>query len=84
LNHAHICELQQQDEQPLALQAKYPDNIVILQMYDGINDIICCKKDPTQSDWKIVLPESMLVDTIKWFHQVMGHPGKKRLRETLN
>jgi hypothetical protein len=26
----------------------------------------------------------MVVDTIKWFHQVMGHPCKKRLRETLN
>jgi hypothetical protein len=31
-----------------------------------------------------VLPEAIVVDTIKWFHQVMGHPGKKRLREMLN
>ena len=30
----------------------------------------------------------MVVDTVKWFHQVtghpLGHPGEKRLRETLN
>jgi hypothetical protein len=26
----------------------------------------------------------MVVNTIKWFHQVMEHPGEKRLRETLN
>jgi hypothetical protein len=26
----------------------------------------------------------MVVDTVKWFHQVMGHPGKKRLQEKLN
>jgi hypothetical protein len=26
----------------------------------------------------------MLVDTVKWFHQVMGHPGEKRLQDTLN
>jgi hypothetical protein len=26
---------------------------------------------------KVALPESMVVDTIKWFHQVMGHPGEK-------
>jgi hypothetical protein len=26
----------------------------------------------------------MVVDTVKWFHQVMGHPGGKRLQETLN
>jgi hypothetical protein len=33
---------------------------------------------------KIMLPESMVVHTINWFHQVMRHPGKKRLREMLN
>ncbi len=26
----------------------------------------------------------MVLDTVKWFHQVMGHPGEKRLQETLN
>jgi hypothetical protein len=26
----------------------------------------------------------MVVGTIKWFHQVMGHSGEKRLRDTLN
>ncbi len=25
----------------------------------------------------------MVVDTVKWFHQVTGHPGEKRLQETL-
>ncbi len=84
LNFAHIHELQQQDEQLLALQVKNPDNYVNLQLDDNIDDIICYKKDPTQPSWKIALPESMVVDTVKWFHQVMGHPGEKRLQETLN
>jgi hypothetical protein len=84
LNYAHICELQQQDKQLLALQVKYQDNYVNLQLDDNIDDIICYKKDPTQPNWKIVLPESMVVDTVKWFHQVMEHPGEKRLREMLN
>jgi hypothetical protein len=26
----------------------------------------------------------MVVDTVKWFHQEMGHSGEKRLQETLN
>ena len=26
----------------------------------------------------------MIVDTVKWFHQVMGHPGEKRLRDMSN
>jgi hypothetical protein len=77
--------LQQQDKQLLALQVKYPDNYVNLQLDDeDVDDIICCKKDPTQPNWKIALPESMVVDTVKWFHQVRGHPGEKRLQETLN
>ncbi len=84
LNYAHIREIQQQDKQLLALQVKYPDNYVNLQLDDNVDDIIGYKKDPTQPNWKIVLPESMVVDTVKWSHQVMGHPGEKRLRDTLN
>jgi hypothetical protein len=83
-NYAHIHELQQQDKQLLALQVKYLDNYVNLQLDDKVNDIICYKKDPTQPNWKIALPESMVVDIFKWFHQVLVHPGEKRLQETLN
>ncbi len=68
LNYAPICELQQQDEQLLALQVKYPDNCVNLQLDDGIDNIICYEKDPAQPHWKIALPKSMVVDTVKWFH----------------
>jgi hypothetical protein len=81
LNYAHICVFQQQDKQLLALQVKYPDNYINLQLDDNVDDIICYKKDPTQPNWKIALPESMVVDTVKWFHQVMGHPGEKRLQD---
>jgi hypothetical protein len=79
LNYAHICELQQQDKHLLALQVKNSDDYVNLHLDDNVNDIICYKKDPTQSNRKIVLPESMVVDTVEWSHQVMGHPGEKRL-----
>ena len=33
----------------------------------------------TRSNWKIALPQSLLLPTIKWFHQVTGRPGAKRL-----
>jgi hypothetical protein len=65
LNYLHICELQQQDKHLLALQVKYLDNYVNIQLDDKANDIICYKKNPTQPNWKIVLPESMVVDTVK-------------------
>ncbi len=84
LNYAHIGELQKQDEQMLALQVKYSYNHVSLQLNDNVDDIICYINDPTQPNCKIALPESILVDTVEWFYQVMGHPGEKRLRETLN
>ncbi len=48
LSYAHICELQQQDKQLLALQVKYPDNYGNLQLDEDLYDIICYKKDPTQ------------------------------------
>ncbi len=79
MNHAHIRELQQQDKQLLALQVKYPDNYVNLCLDDNVNYIICYKKDPTQPNREIALPKSMVVDTVKWFHQVIGHPGEKKL-----
>ncbi len=65
MNYAHIHELQQPDEQLLALQVKIPDKYVNLQLDDNINGIICYKKDPTQPNWKTALPESMVVDTVK-------------------
>jgi hypothetical protein len=84
LNHAHICQLQQQDEQLLAQQVIYPDNYVNLQLDDDVDDSICYQKDPTQTNWKIELPKSMVIDTAKWFLQVMGYPGEKRWHEMLN
>jgi hypothetical protein len=60
--------LQQQDKQLLAQQVKHTDNYVNLQLDYNVDDIICYKKDPTQPNWKIVLPESTVDDTAKWFH----------------
>jgi hypothetical protein len=53
LNNVHICELQQQDKQLLALQVKCPDNYVNLQLDEDVDNIICYKKDPTQSNWNL-------------------------------
>ena len=58
-------------------------NYVNLQLDDDVDDIIRYKKDPTQDNWKIALPETMVLDMVKWFHQIMGHPGEKRLSESL-
>ncbi len=31
------------------------------------------------NNWKFALPNSLLQPTNKWFYQVTGHPGRKRL-----
>ncbi len=59
--HSHLW-IAATGQQLLALQVKYPDNYVNLQLDDNVDDIICYKKDPTQPNWKIVLPESMIFD----------------------
>ncbi len=68
----------------LDLQVKYADNYIDLQLDDNINDIICYKKDPAQPNWKILFPRINGSWYCRMFHQMMGHLGKKRLRETLN
>ena len=73
LNYTHSHEKQQEDDTLLALQTKHHDYIN-LQLDDDFNDIICYKKDPA---------ESMVAGTVKWFHQVIGHPGEKRWTEIL-
>ncbi len=62
---------------------KCPGNSIKLKLDDDIKDIICYKKDPTLDNWKIALPEEMVLDTVKWFHQVMGHLSQDGFDDTL-
>jgi hypothetical protein len=83
LSYSHIRERQQEDEKLLALLKKNPDNYFYDSLDDDVEDIICYRKYADKDDWKIALPESMVPEVITWFHQVLGHPGQTRLRETL-
>jgi hypothetical protein len=83
LSYTHLREQQQQDQKLLALLEKYRDNYYYEMLDDDVEDIICYKKCAHKDDWKIALPESMVPEVITWFHQVLGHPGQTRLRETL-
>jgi hypothetical protein len=73
LNHAHICELQQQDEQLLALQMKYPDNYVNLQLDDNVTEATgrttACSASNIQTimstyNWMITLMTSSVIRKI--------------------
>ena len=40
--------------------------------------------NPTETRiWKIVLPESIIQDVLRWYHVVLGHCGYQRLYNTI-
>jgi hypothetical protein len=52
---------------------------------NDVNDILCCTKPgDNAANWKIVLPTDLIVPTIRWNHQVTGHPGSKRLYQHIH
>ncbi len=79
LDMENIEEQQDADDALLQHATKYVDQYMRKRI-GTINDILCYIKpaDPP-NNWKIALPKSLLQSLIKWFHQVAGHPGSKRL-----
>ncbi len=79
LDMENIKEQQDADNALLQHATKYADQYTRKRI-GTIDDILCCIKlgDPP-NNWKITLRKSLLQPTIKWFHQVTGHPGSKRL-----
>jgi hypothetical protein len=79
LDMENIKEQQDADDALLQHATKYADQYTHKRI-GTIDDNLCYIKpgDPP-NNWKITLPKSLLQPTIKWFHQVTGHPGSKRL-----
>ncbi len=50
-----------------------------------VDDILCyTKPGDNAANWKIVLPNDLIVLTIRWYHQVTWHPGSKRLYQHIH
>ena len=64
---------------------KYPNNYIYKSLDDDVKEILCYVSNHIGPDtqWRIALPESMLDETVNWFHIFMGHPGENRLIEPL-
>ncbi len=51
---------------------------------NDIEDILCyTKPGDNAANWRIALPEELILPTIKWYHQGTGHPGSNRLYKQL-
>jgi transposase InsO family protein len=48
------------------------------------HNLICYRDGPQDTSIRIVIPESMLEDTVKWHHQFFNHLGIHRLLDTIN
>jgi hypothetical protein len=85
LSFSCIRKQQQQDKQLLALQVKYPEQYIFKSLGEDVDDNMCYVHpgDNPDEQWRIALPQQMMEETVKWFHQVMGHHRENRLRETL-
>ncbi len=52
---------------------------------NDVEDILCTTKSgDNAANWRITLPEDQIIPTIKWYHQVTGHPGSRRLYRQLS
>ena len=76
LNFELIEEGQLQDMQMQDWKHRHPTKFITRQFGNETKLITHVKPgDNADMDWKIVLPEEHIKPVIKWFHQVLGHPG---------
>ena len=63
---------------------KHSQSFQTRQFDDNVNLITHVKQgDDPNMDSKIVLPENIINQVIKRFHQVLGHPGNNRMRDAI-
>ena len=61
---------------------KHPQSFQTRQFDDNANLVTHVKQeDDLNMGWKIVLPENIINQVIKWFHQ--GHPGNNKMRDAI-
>lgn len=85
LNYEYIREQQQQDANLLQMHQRRPALFFYIPMEGNIDILVFVKQgDDPNTAWRIALPSSMVQMTIRWFHEILGHCGSKRLRLTLN
>ncbi len=75
----NIKERQDKDDRLTQSTVRYPTWYSRKTIID-VEDILCyTKPGDNAANWRIALPEDLILPTIKWYHQVTGHPGSKRL-----
>ena len=85
LNLENIREEQLNDNVLQTRIWKFPE-LHIPKMLGKDIQVTCYVKpgnDPLRQ-WKVYLPDSMLENTVHWFHLALGHPGASRLKASIS
>ena len=78
-----IFDKQNETDELVKRQQKFPDRYFNNVLDD--KEIICyvAPGDDRDTQWKFALTDSMIRPTLHWFHAMLGHPGSRRMRATL-
>jgi hypothetical protein len=83
LDIENIKEKQDEDNDLQQTATKHPE-WYSRETFHQVMDALCyTKPGGNPSNWKIALPKELIKPTVKWYHQVTGHPGSKRLYEQI-
>jgi hypothetical protein len=83
LDIVNIKEKEDEDNDLQQTATKHPE-WYSRKTFDQITGVLCnTKPGDNPSNWKTALPKVLIKPTVKWYHQVTGHPGSKRLYEQI-
>jgi hypothetical protein len=84
LNIENIKEKQVEDNKRQQSVKRHPE-WYSHKTFNDIADVLCyIKLGDNPANWKIALPSELINATIRWYHQVTGHPGSKRLNDLIS
>jgi hypothetical protein len=83
LDLENIQERQDEDYRLIQSTVKHPTWYSCKTIND-VEDILCyTKPGDNAANWRITLPEDLILPPIQWYHQISGHLGSKTLYEQL-
>jgi hypothetical protein len=83
LDIENIKEKQDQDDVLQQSAIRHPE-CYSRKNFPSVADVLRYTKPGAElNDWKIALPAELIRPTVRWYHQVTGHPGSKRLYEQI-
>ncbi len=84
LDLENIKERQDEDDRLTKSTVRHPTWYSHKTIND-VEDILCYTKlGDNAANWRIALSEDLILPTIKWYHQVTGHPCSKKLYRQLS